>query len=269
MSSGSRVWAQKLIEQAALAGTIFANAIHRKTLGENEARVQRGFRRALLDAQEAERTRIARELHDQLGQSLTAMRIHAHWLRQRLEDQPLADSSTLAPRVANLMEIITDVIPDVQRICAELRPSMLDHLGLTAALEWLADEFETRTGISCDLELLPDLPVQNEHRDVALYRITQELLTNTAKHADASRVTIQFGLVDDEIRLRVQDDGHGLTAADQSKEGHFGLLGIRERAENLGGRLTVKSRPGEGATFVVRLPLSNPSIKNSLASFDI
>jgi PAS domain S-box-containing protein len=197
---------------------------------------------------ENERSRIAREIHDELGQELTCLKMDVAWLQNNTTNQP-----ELEEKVAAMRRSVEQSLQSVRRISAELRPRVLDELGLAAAVEWHVQEFADRTGIHCVLpDPLADVTVDPE-RSTALYRILQEALTNVARHAGATRVDIDLREDDEGLLLQVRDNGCGIPA-DQGTRLSLGLFGMRERAIALGGRLTIDSSPGCGTIVRVRMP---------------
>jgi PAS domain S-box-containing protein len=222
-----------------------------------ERELQRSFQELhalnarLESVREEERTRLARELHDRLGQTLTAIRIDLASLRAtpRREQQ--------LPRIDAISGLVEETIHAVRRISTELRPGILDDLGLAATVEWAAEEFQARTGIECQVALPGSGLAIDGERATALYRIFQEALTNIARHARATQVTI--GLVQDDchLSLDVRDNGHGIAAEQLSASGSLGILGMRERAMLLGGEFTIAGEPGRGTTVRVRIPIAD------------
>jgi PAS domain S-box-containing protein len=204
----------------------------------------------LQSVREDERTRISREVHDELGQALTGLRLDLSWMKGKLKDRP-----DLAERVQSAVTRIDGTIDTVRRIATELRPSVLDHLGLGAAVEWQAQEFEKRTGIAVRLELSSAHPVVDDARATTVFRILQESLTNVARHAGAGRVDIALALGPDAVTLRVSDDGRGISEAERTALRSLGLVGIRERAIACGGECTIEGRTGQGTTVFARIPL--------------
>ena len=202
-------------------------------------------------AREQEKSRIARELHDELGQALTALKIDVSWLRDNLgEPRP-----QVAAKLASMQQLLDGTVAAARRISSDLRPLMLDDLGLTAAAEWLVQNFNTRTGIPCELVLgRGDLDLPDPYA-TTVFRVLQECLTNVAKHADARRVEVTLERKGEDVVLAVRDNGRGFAPADPRKRGSFGLVGLRERAYLVGGDLTVDSTPGEGATVELRVPV--------------
>ena len=204
---------------------------------------------SVVDAREEERRRIARELHDELGQRLTALKMGLASLRP--PGAALCDES----RIRGLFEMIDDTVAAVRRIAADLRPLMLDDLGLNAAIEALARDAAQRMGMAVSVRLGKDDPPVSDSAAIALYRMAQEALTNVSRHARASEVLIELQPRDDELVLTVRDNGVGFNEKALQHENRYGLLGIRERALALGGQLEVDNAPGGGGRVTVRLPL--------------
>jgi PAS domain S-box-containing protein len=198
---------------------------------------------------EDERTGIAREIHDVLGQELTALKMDLAWLARRTTlEGPLLE------KLAAMSAATDEIIQQVRRISTELRPGVLDDLGLLAAIEWQAEEFEKRTGTLCTVE--SNVGDAQLPRDVStgLFRIFQEALTNAARHAGAEHVAVRLWLEGDDLGLEVRDDGGGITPAQVDHPGSLGLLGIRERARRLGGRATVAAGASGGTVVSVHVP---------------
>jgi signal transduction histidine kinase len=214
----------------------------------------RALSERLLLVQEEERTRIARELHDDLGQALTALKMDVGGLVAML--QPSAASAPLQNRlISRIVGTLDDTVTSVQRISSELRPSVLDDLGLAAAIEAEASRFEQRTGIECELSL----PEQDDAHVsgpavTAIYRIVQEALTNVARHANASRVEVRLRQRPDELLLEIRDDGRGIAAEEVTDPHSLGLIGIRERADLAGGTVHFEGVAGRGTIVSVRIP---------------
>ncbi|HWW61710.1 MAG TPA: sensor histidine kinase, partial [Thermoanaerobaculia bacterium] len=206
----------------------------------------------LLVVQEEERSRIARELHDDLGQSLTALKMDVIGLLEKTEGQ--AGTASLGERIVRTLDA---TVGSVQRISSELRPSILDDLGLAAALEAEAAMFEERFGIECELSLRTEAAV-DPRCATPVYRIVQEALTNVARHANATRVEIRLRDWPDALLLEIRDDGRGLTAEEASDPLSFGLLGIRERAALVGGTVQFEGVAGRGTIVSVRIPIPVP-----------
>jgi signal transduction histidine kinase len=210
-------------------------------------RIARDALRRVVDAQELERRRLARELHDETGQALTSILLGLKTLEETLE----TDESRAA--TARLRELVVATLQDVRRLAVELRPSVLDDFGLVPALEHLTSSFAEQTGIAVDFGA-----ALGEHRlpgevETALYRIVQESLTNVVKHAEAQRVSISLTRMEGSVKAVVEDDGTGFDPA--IVDGGIGLIGMQERLALLGGRLRVESRPGAGTTIAADVPV--------------
>lgn len=212
------------------------------------------LRRQLLNAQEEERRRIARELHDQMGQNLTALNVG---LKSLLDCQ---SRSGFGSRVQRLQELATQTARDLHRVAVELRPAALDDLGLVKAIRASTETWSTRYGIEVDLEAgqYESAGITSEIETI-LYRIIQEALNNIAKHSGATRVAIVLRRTADHVHAIVEDDGRGFDARAASSSGngsgHLGLLGIQERLGMVGGNLKVESAPERGATLLVQIPI--------------
>ena len=208
-------------------------------------RVGRQSVRAILEGQETERRRLARELHDETGQALTSILLGLKDLERDVGPEALA-------AVRGLVE---SALGDVRRLSVELRPPALDDFGLSAALERLASVVGERSPFTLDVSVnVPTGALPAEH-ETAIYRIVQEALTNVVKHASATRVDIVVVSTERVVRAVVEDDGAGF-AVGQVREHALGLVGMRERAQLLGGRVQVESSPGRGTTVLVELPLA-------------
>jgi len=196
------------------------------------------------------RERIAREVHDELGQALVALNLDLHWLMQHCPP----DQTAIKKKTAGMRNLIQSTAAAVQRIVEELRPIMLDDLGLADTLQWHTERFEVHTGIKCRLRIsLGDLR-PNKQCETAVYRLTQEALTNVARHSGASEANIRVDAVAEGLRLRISDNGNGIAPEVIEKHGSFGLLGMRERVHGLKGDIQIKGRPGKGTTITVVLP---------------
>jgi PAS domain S-box-containing protein len=201
-------------------------------------------------AREQEKSRIARELHDELAQSLTVLRMDVDWLRQR----GFSAQGAAAAKLDAMEKMLERSVAATRRIAADLRPLMLDDLGLVPAAQWLVENFKERHGIDCQIVVTPpDLELADPHA-TAVFRIIQESLANAARHAHAARVEVDLSLTDGEIRLRVRDDGRGFDLSDPRKPNSFGLVGLRERAHLVDGEIRIDTAPGRGTSIEVRIP---------------
>ncbi|MBM3814922.1 MAG: PAS domain S-box protein [Acidimicrobiia bacterium] len=198
---------------------------------------------------EKERARISREIHDQLGQYLTAIRMELSFIPKKLREQA-------TPHLQEMDKLIVETIDSIRRIATELRPALLDHHGLAAAAEWQVGEFQRRTGIQCHLRLEEISPP--EPLTVAAFRILQEALTNVARHARADQVWISIGTVDGDLCLQVEDNGVGLPADAAAGAGSLGLLGMRERARMAGGEVSFEPGRAGGTLVEARFPFTVP-----------
>jgi signal transduction histidine kinase len=202
----------------------------------------------LHSAREEERSRVAREIHDELGQALTAIKIEFSSVLRDLPEE-LAES-----RGQSILRLLDQTIESVRRIGTELRPGILDDMGLAAALEWAAEDFQTRTGTKCQISLPDEDIALDPERATALFRIFQETLTNVARHADATRVDVRLAKESGNLILEVRDNGKGISDEQLSAGRSLGILGMRERVLLLGGTLTISGTPGKGTTVRVLIP---------------
>jgi signal transduction histidine kinase len=209
----------------------------------------------LQSVREEERTRIAREVHDELGQALTSCKLDLSWIAGKLPRE-LRD---LQKKAKALSAHIDTTIQTVRRIAEELRPSVLDHLGLAAALEWQGHDFQHRTGIKCDVQTNLADRMLDQALSTALFRIFQETLTNIIRHAGATQVMVQLKETDSRVSLQVRDNGQGITRMEISNAKSLGLLGMRERAALLGGTFKIGRIPrGQGTQVTVIMPVPAP-----------
>jgi PAS domain S-box-containing protein len=236
-----------------------ARDITEQKRAEEALRASREQLRALAShlesVREEERKLIAREIHDELGQSLTGFKMDLAWIRNRLQS-PDADLArpALLEKIGAMGGLIDDTAGLIRKICTELRPGVLDDLGLSAAIEWQAREFQGRTGIACAVALdAGNLDVDAE-RSTALFRIFQEVLTNVARHARATRVEVRMDKIEEQIILEVRDNGRGIEESELAGVKSLGLLGMRERASLLGGQVAIRGRRGEGTRVTVSIP---------------
>jgi PAS domain S-box-containing protein len=205
----------------------------------------------VLEAREEEKTRIARELHDELGQLLTALKMDLAWLRERL---PQGDAALRAEQMGRVLD---QTVSSTRRISADLRPLMLDDLGLAEAASWLAGEFSSHSGVQCEIRIPGDGALDGVDKGVAtaIYRALQESLTNIARHAGARRAWVSVGAENGEVFFEIEDDGRGIEPADLAKARSLGLKGMRERVQYLGGSIEVARGPRGGTRVRVRVPV--------------
>ncbi len=231
--------------------------IERKTTFEDLAGSReelRGLSTHLQTLREEERTGIAREIHDALGQSLTALKMDLSWIKNRLDSQP-----ELVSRAEAMSSMIDSTINTVRRISSELRPNLLDDIGLIAAIEWSAGEFEKRTGIACRVSSGSEEPELDEKKSINIYRIVQESLTNIIRHANATAVDVDLVMDADELILTSRDNGRGITGEEINNARSLGLIGIRERALSCGGTIAIEAAAGRGTVVTAHIPIGGAS----------
>jgi len=205
----------------------------------------------LQSAREQERTSIAREIHDDLGQTITALKMDLSWFGKRLPK----DHEPLREKKKSMDKTLNEALESIERIITELRPGVLDDLGLIAAIEWQGGDFQDRTGIRCKFNIDPEEIVLDKERSTAIFRIFQETLINITRHANATRVNISLTEEEDKLVLKVKDDGKGIREEQISDFKSFGLMGIRERAYLFGGKVKIKGVKGKGTTVTVSIPV--------------
>jgi signal transduction histidine kinase len=232
--------------------------ITEQRLAENQVNESREQLRALLErlqrAQEDERASVSREIHDELGQSLTGLKMDLSWLERKLSEPGLSGVNPLLERAVAASELVDSTIERVQKLAAELRPVALDQLGLAAALTALARRFQKQCEVPCTLEVVEPIPgippdVANE-----LFYICQEALTNVARHAGASTIQIRLRKEGLEILLEVIDDGKGIDEGRAGATNSLGLLGMRERALKFGGMVEIRKLEASGTAVLARIP---------------
>jgi len=204
---------------------------------------------ALQTVREEQRAKFSRELHDELGQMLTGMRMEVSWLGQHLPN----DQKNLMTKIGSIKNQIDQTISSVRRISSELRPLVLDDLGFSAAANWYVDQFSERTGLPVVLDLPAEDPTRGDVVATALFRVLQESLTNIARHAKAKTVEVRLVFAHNDWVLSIKDDGAGFVF-DPGNGVDIGLIGMRERAQILGGRFTVTTAPGQGTMIEVHIP---------------
>jgi PAS domain S-box-containing protein len=212
---------------------------------------------------EEERTRIAREVHDELGSLLVALKMDVNWLDKRLAEQPQREPQEaqamrerLRCKCQNMSRLIESAVDNVGRIITDLRPSILDHQGLWAALEWQAHEFVQSAELELEWDLqAPDAPELPEPAAMAVFRIFQEMLSNVGRHAQASRVSVRIAGDGERLRITVEDNGNGASPEAFEAPTAYGVMGMRERARHFGGHIAIASELGRGSAFTLVLPV--------------
>jgi PAS domain S-box-containing protein len=252
-------------------GVTVIRDITESKLAEEELRSSREELRNLSahlqSVREDERTRIAREIHDELGQNLTALRLDLLWLSRHLAE----NQAPLQEKIQAMSQLINATARSVQRISMELRPGLLDDLGLVAAIEWQIEQFRERTGIACEVNPFAENIVMDRDRATVMFRIFQEILTNIARHAQATRVKIRLVKNKHELVLKVKDNGRGITPREIEDPHSIGLIGMRERVYPWKGKVKIKGISGQGTSVTVSIPLDKPSgdislLKNQVKS---
>jgi PAS domain S-box-containing protein len=226
---------------------------------KNSREQLRNLSQHLESIREEERTNSAREIHDELGQLLTALKIDISWVSRRL---PKAEPS-LVDKIGTMYELVDDAIQTVKRISSELRPGLLDDLGLAAAIEWQVQELRKHTDIDFEFRMSPKEITLDRDRSTALFRICQEALTNVVRHANATKVKLSLQKNQGRILFRISDNGKGIEEKQLSDPKALGLIGMRERARFWGGEVKISGTPGKGTTVAVSIPLNRGKVPDA------
>lgn len=250
LSSKVAVFIELYEKSAALAREVAERKLAEEQLRKSEENL-RALAARLQLVREEERTRIAREVHDELGQALTGLKMDLTWLASRLEN----GHEPLTTKTESMSRLIDQTVQAVRRISAGLRPGVLDELGLAAAIEWQAKEFRMHTGIRCQVSLPPGSIELDAERATAAFRIFQELLTNVARHAKATRVDVGVRQDGSTLIVEVQDNGRGIVSTKLDSPRSLGLLGMRERVLMFGGKIEIAGDRGKGTHARVSIPL--------------
>ena len=230
--------------------TVFVD-LYRKTaaLADSEAKL-RALASHLISVREEERSHIAREIHDELGQVLTGLKMEVAWLAKRLNE----DQGPLLEKTESMGKLIDSTVQTVRKISTGLRPEVLDEMGLLAAIGWQAKEFQKRTGIRCRLNLPAEIGPVEADLSTTVFRVFQEILTNVARHSRATRVDVDLKNGGGKLVLQVADNGIGIAQQEGTGRKSLGLLGMQERALRVGGEVNIGSQPGHGTRVVVSIP---------------
>jgi two-component system sensor histidine kinase UhpB len=205
----------------------------------------------LQDVREEERTRIGREIHDVLGGTLTVLKMDLDWLSKKISADPMHE------RIRSLYEITGEAIETARRVSINLRPNVLDNLGLYGAIEWQIREFEQRTNIRCALEsTISSLSFNNKNFETSIFRIIQEVFINIVRHSEATRVDIEISEDEDDILIAIKDNGVGITESQMLNPESFGIIGMNERTQQFGGKLEIIGIPSQGSVVTLSIPLT-------------
>ncbi len=253
LKSKVSVFVELHAKNAALHREIAEHKLTEQRLRESEENL-RALAARLQSVREEEQIRIAREVHDGLGQQLTGLKMDLTWLVGKLQ----TDQEPLVKKIGSMFLLIDETIHSVRKIASGLRPELLDEAGLAAAIGWHAKDFQQRTGIRCLVEVPPDSDGLDPERSTALFRIFQEVLTNVARHANATRVDVSMRRDEERFTLEVRDNGKGIAPATVHDPRSLGLLGMRERVLPFAGHIEISGSRGKGTLVVVSLPSARP-----------
>lgn len=237
-------------KNAALASEVNERKLAEQRLRESEVQL-RALAARLISIREEERTSMAREIHDELGQVLTGLKMDVMWLRKHIDRK----QKPLLQKTETMRRLIDSTMQVVRRIATGMRPEILDEMGLVAAIAWQAKEFQKRMGIRCRVQLPAERADLGTALGTAVFRIFQEILTNIARHAKASSVSVQMAISKERLTLEVADDGCGIADGAVHARASLGLLGMQERAQLFGGEVSIRGTPGNGTTVSVAIPL--------------
>ncbi len=253
-SDMSVIWIEMSIVQFEMVGDIevchlcmIEDITERKRLIEN----LRHLTTHLQDIREEERTRIGREIHDVLGGTLTVLKMDLDWLSKKISAEPMHE------RISSLYRLTGEAIETARRVSVNLRPNVLDNLGLYGAIEWLIREFEQRTNIKCSLEsAVPNFLFINKHHETSVFRIIQEAFINITRHSNATKVDVELVEDTDGLAIIIKDNGIGVSESQMLNPESFGIIGMNERMQQLGGRMEIHGSPAEGSVVTLKIPLT-------------
>lgn len=247
-----QVWRKEIIWDGVNQFQIICNDITERRHAEEEIRkskeLMENLHKHLNEILENERALMSREIHDQIGQSLTALKLDLNWMHKYINTNQDA-----VAKLKGMIELVSNTTKDIQRISSDLRPGILDDLGLAAAIEWYSEEFEKRTGIRCRLNLDDSIPADPQ-KDLVFFRVLQEALTNIIRHASASSVRIKLSRIKNGIAMSIQDNGKGMLPGIAKSGKSLGLIGMRERVRQFGGKIDIVSKKGEGTKLTIFIP---------------
>lgn len=254
-SDRSIIWIEMSVVQFETVGELevsyfcmIEDITERKQLIEN----LRHLTTYLQDVREEERSRIGREIHDVLGGTLTVLKMDLDWLSKKISVEPMHE------RIMSLYQLTGEAIETARRVSVNLRPNVLDNLGLYGAIEWLIREFEQRTNIRCSLEsTISNFSCINKHHETCIFRIIQEAFINITRHSKATRVDVELFENEDDLAITIKDNGIGITESQMCNSGSFGIIGMNERMQQLGGRLEIYGSSLAGSIVTLRIPLTS------------
>ena len=280
-TSSSEIWLALIVGTTAivvLGGILFGSILYSqrrfinsqrekvRILEEGERQLKESYDKVrqlaahIQSVREEERTSIAREIHDELGQLLTVLKMDLTFFQKKVEQFSFQNTYKEAIQdIQSMSNLIDTTIKSVRKIATELRPEILDELGLRDAIEWETQMFQNRLGIKCTFNTNVDELDLDRERSTALFRILQETLTNVARHSGAVVVDITLEQQNHDLMLQVADNGKGITEQKSSGEKSLGILGMRERALLIGGEFTINGENGKGTTVTVKVPLNSES----------
>ena len=259
LTASNRQLKQEIVQRKSAVEALRRSEQHSRQLLEQSRHMQEQLRllsRQLLSAQEEERKRISRELHDVIAQTLTSINVRLSTLKK----QATLSTKDLERSIARTQQLVEESVNIVHRFARELRPTVLDDLGLIPALHTFMKSFREQTGIRVSLSAFAAVEQVNGDKRTALYRVAQESLTNIARHAQASRADVKIQKLDGAVCMKIKDNGKGFQTGrvlHAKKNKRLGLLGMRERLEMVGGNITIESAPGKGTTILAQIPLAN------------
>jgi signal transduction histidine kinase len=237
-----------------LSGVVGGAMLLRMRALARRTEILRSYSRHIQEAREEERISAARDVHDEIGQHLAALNLQAYWV----QTHPDAPGPLRKERMEEMLGSISDAMSAVKSVATNLRPVALDALKFDEAVTWYVRTFTHRSGMTVSLEISEGFPKVKGPLATGLFRVLQEMLTNVSRHSQASKVVIRLGFGYGFVSLEVTDDGRGIPPGKAEADDSFGIIGMRERCAAFGGRLYVRSAPGEGTQFTARVPFPQP-----------
>jgi signal transduction histidine kinase len=254
----TKFWSVSYVLIASNEIVLYAEDITERKLAEQQLRTSQDQLRSLAaylqNVREDERIAVAREIHDELGQVLTALKMDLSILEKTIAEQGAGSyQRDVSAEIKEMSSLVGSAIRTVQRLVKELRPEMLEIVGLIAALRWQAEQFQQHTRIHCELSLPTERVTLDPDRSIALFRILQEALTNVARHSNATTVLVKLVVEPEAVVLEIKDNGQGISETAMTNARSFGITGMRERAISFGGNVEVRGIPGKGTVVMARI----------------